>query len=97
MFRYLAGRTLATIVMALLSTLVVFVIASVVPGDPVLAQLGDMAASNPDIVREYRAKWGLDLPLYEPSAETRSVREFQAAHGLAVDGDAGPRTLAALL
>lgn len=65
MFRYLAGRTLATIVMALLSTLVVFVIASVVPGDPVLAQLGDMAASNPDIVREYRAKWGLDLPLYE--------------------------------
>lgn len=39
----------------------------------------------------------LDLPLYEPSAETRSIREFQAAHGLAVDGDAGPRTLAALL
>lgn len=65
MFRYLAGRTLATIVMALLSTLVVFLIASVVPGDPVLAQLGDMAASNPDIVREYRANWGLDLPLYE--------------------------------
>lgn len=39
----------------------------------------------------------LDLPLYEPSAETRSIREFQAAHPpLVVDGDAGQRTLAAL-
>ena len=65
MFRYLTSRTLATIVMALLSTLVVFLIASLVPGDPVLAQLGDMAASTPVIVKAYRAKWGLDLPLYE--------------------------------
>ncbi len=83
MFRYLAGRTLATIVMALLSTLVVFVIASVVPGDPVLAQLGDMAASNPDIVREYRAKWGLpaDYPMVAPNyAEQR--RELAKKIGL---------------
>ncbi|MCC6468704.1 MAG: ABC transporter permease [Alphaproteobacteria bacterium] len=65
MLRYLTSRTLATIVMALLSTLIVFLIASLVPGDPVLAQLGDLAASNPEIVKAYRAKWGLDLPLYE--------------------------------
>jgi peptide/nickel transport system permease protein len=36
-----------------------------VPGDPVLAQLGDVAASNKEFLAEYRAKWGLDLPLWE--------------------------------
>ena len=51
--------------MAVLATLVVFLIANTVPGDPVLAQLGDMAASNPDTVAEWRAKWGLDLPLWQ--------------------------------
>jgi peptide/nickel transport system permease protein len=36
-----------------------------VPGDPILAQLGDVAASNKAFVAEWRAKWGLDLPLWE--------------------------------
>ncbi len=39
----------------------------------------------------------LGMPLYEPSAETQSIREFQHERGLVVDGDCGPRTLAALL
>lgn len=39
----------------------------------------------------------LGLPLYEPSAETQSIREFQHEHGLLVDGDCGARTLAALM
>lgn len=65
MLRYVISRLVATAVMALLSTLVVFLIASQVPGDPILAVLGDMAASNPVIVAEYRAKWGLDLPLWQ--------------------------------
>lgn len=39
----------------------------------------------------------LGLPLYEPSAETQSIREFQHERGLTVDGDCGPMTLAALL
>ena len=51
--------------MALLSTLVIFLLANTVPGDPVLAQLGDLAASNKEFVAEWRAKWGLDLPLWE--------------------------------
>jgi len=33
--------------------------------DPVLSQLGDLAASNKEFVAEWRAKWGLDLPLWE--------------------------------
>jgi peptide/nickel transport system permease protein len=65
MLRYLITRLLAAAVMALLATLVVFLIASQVPGDPILSRLGDLAASNPAIVAEYRAQWGLDLPLWE--------------------------------
>src|SRR5882757_3949453 len=51
--------------MALLATLVIFLLANTVPGDPVLAQLGDLAASNKEFVAEWRAKWGLDLPLWQ--------------------------------
>jgi peptide/nickel transport system permease protein len=65
MTRYVLSRLGLTAVMALLSTLVVFLIANTVPGDPILAQLGDIAASNKDFVAEWRAKWGLDLPLWE--------------------------------
>ena len=63
--RYIATRLLAAAAMALLASLVVFLISALVPGDPVLAQLGDILASNPATVAEWRAKWGLDLPLWE--------------------------------
>ena len=53
------------LVMAVLATLVVFLIANTVPGDPVLAQLGDQAASDPVFVAEWRHQYGLDRPLWE--------------------------------
>jgi peptide/nickel transport system permease protein len=62
---YIARRIVITAVMAVLATLVIFLIANVVPGDPILAQLGDDAAANPALVAAYRARWGLDLPLWE--------------------------------
>ena len=65
MFRYVSNRLITSVVLALFATLVVFLIASVVPGDPILAMLGDLAASKPEIVAEYRARWGLDLPLWQ--------------------------------
>ena len=65
MARYIFNRLSTAFVLALFATLVVFLIASLVPGDPILAMLGDLAASKPEIVKEYRAKWGLDLPLWE--------------------------------
>lgn len=65
MLRYAFNRLTTAAVLALFSTLVVFLIASLVPGDPIIAMLGDMAASNPQIVAEYRARWGLDKPLWE--------------------------------
>ena len=65
MARYIVSRLVLTMAMALLATLVIFLIANLVPGDPILAQLGDVAASNKAFVAEWRAKWGLDLPLWE--------------------------------
>jgi peptide/nickel transport system permease protein len=65
MIRYVASRLGMAVVMALLATLVIFLIANTVPGDPVLAQLGDVAASNKEYLLQFRAKWGLDLPLWE--------------------------------
>jgi peptide/nickel transport system permease protein len=63
--RYILTRLVAAFLMALAATLVIFVIAHTVPADPVLAMLGDKAASNPELVARYRANWGLDLPLWQ--------------------------------
>jgi peptide/nickel transport system permease protein len=65
MLRYIASRLLIAGVMVVLATLVIFLIANTVPGDPVLTQLGDIAANNPVIVAAYRHKWGLDLPMWD--------------------------------
>lgn len=64
MTRYIVMRILSASVMALLATLVVFLIATQVPADPVLAQLGDLQASDPNMVAAYREKWGLDQPIW---------------------------------
>lgn len=65
MIRYVVSRLVTAAAMVLLATLVIFLIANTVPGDPALAALGDMQASDPVQVREFRARWGLDLPLWE--------------------------------
>ncbi len=65
MIRYVISRLVTAAAMVLLATLVIFLIANTVPGDPALAALGDMQASDPVQVREFRARWGLDLPLWE--------------------------------
>jgi peptide/nickel transport system permease protein len=65
MFRYLASRLSVAVLMVLLTTLAIFLIANMVPGDPVLTQLGDIAANNPEMVAAFRHRWGLDLPLWD--------------------------------
>jgi peptide/nickel transport system permease protein len=65
LLKYLTNRVATAFVMVLLATLVIFLIANTAPGDPSLAQLGDLAASNPEFVKAFRTKWGLDLPLWE--------------------------------
>lgn len=80
MLRFLISRVGTTVLMGLLATLVVFLITNTVPGDPILAQLGDQAASDPAFVAEWRHQYGLDLPLWE--------RYFVFLKGLA-HGDLG--------
>ena len=65
MRRYIASRLVIAAAMVLPATLIIFLIANAVPGDPVLTQLGDIAANNPTIVAAYRHKWGLDLPMWQ--------------------------------
>ena len=65
MIGYMASRLVTACIMVVLASFVVFLIANTVPGDPVLAQLGDLAAANPAVVAAFRHRWGLDLPLWE--------------------------------
>jgi peptide/nickel transport system permease protein len=65
MLRFIASRLGLAVVMVLLASLVIFLIANAVPGDPVLLQIGDLAAANPVMVAAFRHKWGLDLPLWD--------------------------------
>ncbi|CAM5190390.1 Peptide/nickel transport system permease protein OS=Castellaniella defragrans OX=75697 GN=HNR28_002763 PE=3 SV=1 [Castellaniella defragrans] len=65
MVRFCFLRLLSALGMALLATLIVFLITNMVPGDPILAQLGDLAASNPAFVAAMRHQYGLDLPLWQ--------------------------------
>jgi ABC-type dipeptide/oligopeptide/nickel transport system permease subunit len=46
-------------------TLLAFVISNAVPADPVTANLGQKAMSDPKIVAAFRAEWGLDRPVAE--------------------------------
>ncbi|WP_225852459.1 ABC transporter permease [Micromonospora sp. AMSO12t] len=45
-------------------TIVTFGLVTVVPGDPVTANLSDQALNDPATVAAFREKWGLDQPLY---------------------------------
>ena len=65
MIRYISIRLASMVVMIVLSTLIVFLIATQVPADPILAQLGDLQAADAALVASYRAKWGLDLPIWQ--------------------------------
>ena len=61
-----ASRRLAAVAgLAAAATLMVFLIAHAVPADPVVAMLGDRAASDPATVARFRAHWGLNKPLWQ--------------------------------
>jgi peptide/nickel transport system permease protein len=53
------------VVAAIGVTLISFVVSHAVPSDPVVANLGQQASQRPEIVAAYKARWGLDKPLYE--------------------------------
>jgi peptide/nickel transport system permease protein len=62
---YIGKRLGITLLLAWGITLITFLLTNLVPGDPVVAALGEMAASNEELVAAFRAKYGLDKPLPE--------------------------------
>ena len=64
MGRYVARRLLAIVVILFGVTLITFAVTRLVPADPAVRFLGEKAATNPAIVAAFKARWGLDRPLY---------------------------------
>jgi peptide/nickel transport system permease protein len=64
-YKYILRRLALTVPLLVGITLIAFVISHAVPADPVTANLGQKAMSDPKIVAAFRAEWGLDRPLTE--------------------------------
>ena len=60
---YMARRVLLLIPLLIGLSLVMFLLVHAAPGDPVLAMMGERAASNPQYVEQARKNLGLDKPL----------------------------------
>jgi len=63
--RFVLRRLAVGVFLCVGVTLIAFTLTQVVPGDPISASLGDAAASDPEIVAAFRARFGLDRPLPE--------------------------------
>lgn len=60
---YMARRVLMLIPLLLGLSLIMFALIQAAPGDPVLAMMGERAASNPQYVEQARKNLGLDDPM----------------------------------
>ncbi len=65
MARYLLRRMVMVVFLLVGVSLLVFLISHLVPSNPVAANMSTTAMSDPEAVAVYKAKWGLDKPLYE--------------------------------
>lgn len=61
---FLVRRVIITVVLLVGVTLISFLLIQAVPGDTMTATLSEQALQDPEIVAAYRARWGLDQPLY---------------------------------
>ena len=62
---FIGRRLVALVFLCLGVSVMAFVLTTVVPSDPALANLGDRASSDPDAVRLYREHFGLELEQLE--------------------------------
>jgi peptide/nickel transport system permease protein len=62
MLKYIGRRILLMAVVMAGISVITFCVSHFVPGDPLVANLGQTAMSDPEIVAAYEAKWGLDQP-----------------------------------
>ena len=62
-YQYIIRRLVLTIPLVIGVTLIAFAISHAVPADPITANLGQKAMSDPAIVAAFEAEWGLDKPV----------------------------------
>lgn len=60
---FLARRLIALVFLALGISVIAFTLTNLVPADPVVANLGVQQAGDPQIVKAFRERYGLDKPL----------------------------------
>lgn len=61
-WRFIGRRALVTVPVLFLITLIGFMLTYFIPADPLAMVLSERAMANPDIVKAYRERWGLDAP-----------------------------------
>ena len=61
-WRFVGRRVAVTVPVLILITLLGFVLTYMIPADPLAMVLSERAMANPEIVRAYRERWGLDAP-----------------------------------
>lgn len=64
LIKYTARRLVFLAFLIIGISLIVFIISHSVPSDPVLANLSQRNIANKEMVETFKAKWGLDKPLY---------------------------------
>jgi ABC-type dipeptide/oligopeptide/nickel transport system permease component/ABC-type transport system substrate-binding protein len=64
--RFLAGRGLSLALTILAASIVIFVLVSVLPGDPAAYMMG--LSARPDAIAHLRAEYGLDVPAWQQYA-----------------------------
>ena len=64
LLKYIGRRLIFLVILIIGATLMVFLISHTVPSDPVVANLSQRNLDDPEMVAAFRAKWGLDKPLY---------------------------------
>ena len=59
------GKRLAYLVVMLFGVAtLVFILTKMIPGDPTVANLSQRALNDPEVVAAYKAKYGLDQPIF---------------------------------
>ena len=64
LLKYISRRVFFLVILVFGITTMVFLLTQLVPGEPELAYLSQRSLSDEEVVAAFRARWGLDQPLY---------------------------------
>ena len=62
--KFVGKRLIYLVVMLFGVATLVFILTKMIPGDPTVANLSQRALNDPEVVAAYRAKYGLDQPVF---------------------------------